>query len=97
MQELDLLAFDSDKKVLLDLLEFHVPKCKPLGLIDISSKSDCFLCGLKFMLQKDRLSPVVIFDGNMGTIPCSRFHKYYTNQASRVTNCTMATILTGYF
>ena len=40
VQELDLLASDSDKKLLEDLMVFQVPKCKPLGLILISSKSD---------------------------------------------------------
>ena len=69
VRELDLLAFDSDKKVLQDQVEFHVPKCKPIGLVHISSNSDCFLCGSKLMLWKDRLSPVVIYDDNMGTIP----------------------------
>ena len=37
------------------------------------------------MLRKDRLSPVVIYDDNMSTIPGSRFHKYYTNQACGLT------------
>ena len=85
VQELDLLAFDSDKKLLEDLMVFQVPKCKPLGLILISSKSDCFLCGSKLMLRKDRPSPVVIYDDNMGTIPGSHFHKYCTNQACGLT------------
>ena len=60
VQELDLLDFHSDKKLLQDLMEFQVPKCKPVGLNLISSKSDCFLCGSKLMFQKDRPSPVII-------------------------------------
>ena len=78
-------GFVADKKLLQDLMEFQVPKCKPLGLILISSKSDCFLCGSKLMLRKNRPSPVVIYDDKMGTIPGSHFHKYCTNQACGLT------------
>ena len=56
VQELDLLDFDSDKKLLQDL---RVPGTK-VGLNLISSNSDCFLCGSKLMFQKDRPSPVII-------------------------------------
>lgn len=79
------MAFASDKKLLQDLMEFQVPKCKPLGLILISCKNDCLLCGSKLVLRKDRPSPVVIYDDNIGTMPGSHFHKYCTNQACGLT------------
>ena len=78
-------GFVADKKLLQDLMEFQVPKCEPLGLILISSKSDCFLCGSKLMLWKDWPSPVVIYDNNMCMIPGSHFHKYCTNPACGLT------------
>ena len=33
MQELDAMAFATDRKLLHDLMAFHVPRIKPLGLV----------------------------------------------------------------
>lgn len=79
MQELDAMAFATDRKLLHDLMAFHVPRIKPLGLVLISSKKECVLCGSKLQVRKDWSASVIIYDDDMGTILGSHFHKHYTN------------------
>ena len=85
MQELDSMAFTTDRKLLQDLMELQVPKCKALGIVLISGNNQCILCGSGLRLRKDRPAPVVVYDREMGTVPGSHFHKYCTNQ---ICGCT---------
>lgn len=79
MQELDVMAFATDRKLLQDLMELQVSKSKPLGVILISAVKECVLCGSSLMLRKDRPASVIVYDKDMGTVPGSNFHKYCTN------------------
>lgn len=81
LQELDRVAFSTDRKLLQELLTFNVPNKKPLGLILISSNDHCIKCGSNLQLRKDRPSSVVIYDEQMGTIPGSHYHKTCANRA----------------
>ena len=79
MQELDAMAFSTDKKLMQDLMVLQVPKCKPLGLVLISANTKCLLCGLNLRLRKDRPASVIVYDKDIGTVPGSHFHKCCTN------------------
>lgn len=85
IQELDALAFSTDRKLLGDRIDLEVPTCKPLGLILISGNNKCIQCGSKVQLRKERPAPVVIYDEQMGTIPGSHYHKACSNRACGVT------------
>lgn len=78
LQELDVEAFASDKKLVSDLIKFS--DGKPLGIILMSGNSKCLLCGSNLTLRKDCPAPVVVYDDNMGSIPGTHFHKYCTNR-----------------
>lgn len=81
MQELDGMAFSTDKKLLQDLMALQVPRCKPLGLVLISANNKCLLCESDLRLRKDRPASIIVYDKDMGTLPGSHFHKCCTNQA----------------
>jgi len=80
LHELDAAAFATDESLLWELMQFQVPRYKPLGLILISSNERCLLCKEKLILRKDRPAPVVIYDDQMGSIPGSHYHKYCPNR-----------------
>ena len=74
LHELDAKAFDTDKKLMQDLIKFQVSS-KPLGIILISTIDNCPLCESKLCLRKDRPSSVVIYDDNIGSLPATHFYK----------------------
>ena len=78
LHELDAAVFASDRQLFQDLVAFQTNKCKPLGVVLISSCEHCLVCGSNLKLRKDRPSPVVIYHDDMGTIPGSHYHKYCT-------------------
>ena len=79
MQELDAMAFATDKVLLQDLMQLQVSKCKPLGLILISDIKECILCGSTLRTRRDRPASLIVYDKDMGTVPGSHFHKQCTN------------------
>ena len=85
LQEIDSKAFATDRRLLQELMEFKVSKSKPLGLILSSGIKICHLCGSTLKLRKDRPASIVIYDHDLGTVPCSHFHKYCSN---RTCGCT---------
>ena len=86
LQELDAKAFDTDRELLQQLMEFQVSVSKPpIRMILISSNKECLLCGSELQLRKDRFAPLVLYDDVMGTISASHYHKYCTNQGCGLT------------
>ena len=86
LYELDAKAFDSDRELLQQLMEFQVSLSKPpIGMILISSNKECLLCGSQLQLRKDRSAPLLVYDDTMGIIPASHFHKYCTNRGCGLT------------
>ena len=53
----------SDRTLREDILS--LPKEKPLGIILISSKKTCSLCGNGLLVRKDRPSSLVVYDDDM--------------------------------
>lgn len=80
LQELDPLAFQYNQ-----LMGTCGPSKKPFGVILMPAENDCVLCGANLKVRRDRPAPVVVYDGNMGSVPGSHFHKYCTN---RFCGCT---------
>ena len=81
LQDLDAMAFATDRRLLQELMELQVSKGKPLGLVLISAIKKCVLCGFTLNLRKDRPSSVIVYDKDIGTEPGSHFHKYCTNRS----------------
>ena len=75
---LDENASDSDQFLLKELIEFEGFNGHPLGLVLISSKKICDICGKHLLLREDRPSfPIVYTDD--GTISGTHFRKYCSN------------------
>ena len=79
LRELNSSAFDSDKVLFYNIVDFEVPG-KPLGVPLLSANTICLFCHSTLVIRKDRFSPIVIYDDVYGTIPGSHFHKYCTNR-----------------
>ena len=71
LDELDAMAFSTYKQLQKQLINLTIPAKKPLGLILISNNKICILCESTLQVRKDRLSSVIIYDHEMGTIPGS--------------------------
>lgn len=48
----------------------------PLGVVLISNKDNCRVCGSKLYTRRDRTSKVTIYDDRIGTVPATHFIKY---------------------
>lgn len=48
----------------------------PLGIVLISSKEKCGVCGAHLLVREDRPSFPVIYSNDMGTLSGTCFHKY---------------------
>lgn len=81
LQEFDAAAFATDRKLLQDLMEFQIPKYKPIGVVLISKNDKCLVCKSTLLLRKDRSASVVIYDNIMGSIPGTHYHKYCSNSS----------------
>lgn len=80
IQELDALAFCTDRQLLDELINTGGHLNKPLGVILISQNDKCVQCGTKLQIRKDRPASVVVYDEQMGTIPGSHYHKICCNR-----------------
>ena len=83
LRTLDAKAFSTDQKLLQELTQMPVSSRgnKPLGLILLSNKEVCALCGSKLLVRSDKPSTVIAYDNNLGTIPATHFHKYCSKRA----------------
>ena len=76
LKSLDEQAFSTDQQLLQELTHMPIPpENKPLGLILLSRREVCILCGSKLLVKSDKASSVVVYDDNLGTIPATHFHK----------------------
>ena len=84
LKEMDEKAFVDDRSLQEELI--LLPKEKPLGIVLITSKISCSLCGSGLLLRKDCPSSVVVYDNEMGSIPATHYHKYCTNRKCGTTH-----------
>lgn len=73
---LDKSASDSDCALLKELCETAGFGGHPLGIVLISDKEACGICGEHLLVREDRPSYPVIYSGEMGTINGTHFRKY---------------------
>lgn len=76
LKTLDEKAFSTDKELLQELTHMPIPPTnKPLGIILLSPREVCILCGSKLLVRSDKASSVVVYDDHLGTVPATHFHK----------------------
>lgn len=85
IEELDALAFATDRVLQKELNNFRFSGKQPMGVILMSQNKQCCKCGSSLQLRRDRPSSVVIYDDEMGTVPGSHYHKLCTNQSCGLT------------
>ena len=74
-------AFATDKQLTSEMHQLYAPpnKSQPLGIILISSKSICSLCGKNLLIRHDRPSTLTVYTETFGTVVGTSYHKYCQN------------------
>lgn len=85
IESFDPTAFSTDEDLFKQLLSFKSSASGPLGIVLISPKSTCTLCGENLCLRKDRPSTIVIYDDTFGTASGSHYHKHCSSRTCTVT------------
>ena len=70
-------AFACDVALIREIAD--IPRCGmdvPQGIILVSSKPNCSICGSMLNLRSDRPSTVIIYDDHLGTMRATHFTKY---------------------
>lgn len=73
---LDEGAVQPDSILQKELIEQNGFKDHPLGLILISNKDSCGVCGARLLLREDRPSFPVVYSEELGTVCGTHFRKY---------------------
>ena len=82
LHTLDAQAFSTDQQLLQDFIQMSVsPRNKPLGVVLLSKREACVMCGSKLLVRADKPSTVVLYDNNLGTLPATHFHKYCSQRS----------------
>jgi hypothetical protein len=84
LKALDEEAFRSDQELSKELALVKVSS-KPIGIILLSRRETCVLCGSKLLIRSDKPSSVVLYDDNLGTLPGTHFHKYCSKRSCSCT------------
>ena len=74
-------SFINDRELKTELYHFDGYQGHPIGIILISNKSSCEMCGGRLLVRADRASFPVVYTEDMGTIPGTHFRKYCENQS----------------
>ncbi len=75
-------AFASDQELVTELHAFSPKEQHPLGIILISPRQECPLCGGKLLTRKDRPSRVTVYTESFGTLAARHYHKYCQSYSS---------------
>lgn len=75
-QFLDSEAMKMDVDLLKELIEHKGFDGNPLGIVLLSSRSNCQLCGGNLLVRADRPSFLTGYTDSLGTIPMTHFRKY---------------------
>lgn len=82
LKALDEEAFCTDGKLLRELFTLS---SKPLGIILLSERDFCILCGNRLLVRSDKHSSVIVYDDTLGTIPATHYHKYCSSKSCSCT------------
>lgn len=82
LQYLNSQAFTTDDKLMKELVSGEEPLSskQPLGIVLISDKQVCRLCGGKLLVRCDRPSRVTLYTLHLGSVLATHYHKYCKNQ-----------------
>lgn len=75
LEYIDKQAVISDEKLLLELRSEKIFQGHCLGIVLISSNSNCLLCGEQLLVRSDQPSFLTIYTSS-GTVPATHFRKY---------------------
>lgn len=79
LEFLDNKAFETDKELLKELHSAEGYHNQPLGIVLVSPKTVCKLCGGKLLVRADRPSVMTVYTDDMGTVNGTHFRKYCQN------------------
>lgn len=83
--ELNQEAFKSDNSLMVELSQLTLtPSTTPIGIILMSTVTDCINCGRKLSIRADRPSQVIIYDDELGTLPGTQYQKYCRKPGCRL-------------
>lgn len=77
LEMIDKEAFSTDQDLIKEIVE--MPRCGtdvPQGIILISPRENCSICGSKLKIRADRSSTVTVYDDCLGTLLATHFTKY---------------------
>ena len=85
VETFDKTAFSKDEALLGELVSW-TPRMfsKPLGIILISPKDKCVICGHPLVVRKDRHSSITVYHMTMGPLPGMHFYKICSNNKCSV-------------
>lgn len=70
-------VFANDKQLTEEMHAFSILSCSnPVGIVLISSKTKCRLCGSKLLIRSDRASHITVYTESYGTVIGTHYHKY---------------------
>ena len=88
LEVIDKAAFTSDEDLIKEIVQQSSPgHDAPLGVVLVSSKTHCSVCGSKLYIQEDRVSAVTLYDDKLGTMPASHFTKYCRKKGCSYAQC----------
>lgn len=82
MKALDEAAFHTD---IMLMKELFAVSSKPLGVVLLSEREICVICGSKLLVRSDKHSSLTLYDDNLGTTPATHFHKYCSKRSCSYT------------
>lgn len=83
LQALNQEAFMTDDILTKELMKSDAgSKCvlEPIGVVLISPKNTCRLCGTKLLLRGDCPSRVILYTDTLDTVPATHYHKLCPNK-----------------
>lgn len=80
IQFLDESAIDSDHILLKELHEHEGINGHSLGVVLISARENCGMCGKHLLVREDRPSYPVVYSDDIGTLTGTHFRKYCSQQ-----------------
>jgi hypothetical protein len=77
LQLLNDKAFCTDAQLMAEIHAFSTAgSSSPLGIVLVSSHTECHECGGKLLMRGDRASRLVVYTETFGTVVGTHYHKY---------------------
>ena len=79
LQLLSPTVFNTDKEMMSEIHTLCPSSSHPLGIVLISPKTQCQMCGGKLATRRDRPSHLTVYTESFGTLVGTHYHKYCQN------------------